>query len=136
MGERRFKESFRDAWAGISYSILTQRNMKIHLAAAVLVLLVSKLLRLNRLELALVVFAITLVLVAEMFNTAVEKTVDLYINTYHPGARLAKHIAAGSLCSRASSSPSLTCDVMISVLKLGAILSWGFSRDIWFSIKK
>jgi hypothetical protein len=72
MGERRFKESFRDAWAGISYSILTQRNMKVHLAAAVLVLLVSKLLRLNRLELALVVFAITLVLVAEMFNTAVE----------------------------------------------------------------
>ena len=101
MGERRFKESFRDAWAGISYSILTQRNMKVHLAAAVFVLLVSKLLRLNRLELALVVFAITLVLVAEMFNTAVEKTVDLYINTYHPGARLAKHIAAGAVLAAA-----------------------------------
>jgi diacylglycerol kinase len=75
--------------------------MKIHLAAAVFVLLVSKLLRLNRLELALVVFAITLVLVAEMFNTAVEKTVDLYINTYHPGARLAKHIAAGAVLAAA-----------------------------------
>jgi diacylglycerol kinase len=48
-----------------------------------------------------VVFAITLVLVAEMFNTAVEKTVDLYINTYHPGARLAKHIAAGAVLAAA-----------------------------------
>ncbi|HHV35278.1 MAG TPA: diacylglycerol kinase family protein [Syntrophomonadaceae bacterium] len=97
MEERRFKESFQDAWAGIRYSIRTQRNMKIHLAAAVLVLLVSYVLGLSRMEFALVLFAITLVLVAEMFNTAVEKTVDLYIKTYHSGARLAKHIAAGAV---------------------------------------
>lgn len=101
MAERRFKESLRDACAGIRYCILTQRNMKIHLTVAFLVLVVSWFLGLNRLELALVIFAITLVLVAEMFNTAVEKTVDLYINTYHPVARLAKHIAAGAVLAAA-----------------------------------
>ena len=101
MAERTFKESFRDAGSGIWYSILTQRNMKIHLTVAVLVLVISWVLGLNRLEFTLVVFAITLVLVAEMFNTAIEKTVDLFINTYHPGARLAKHIAAGAVLAAA-----------------------------------
>lgn len=101
MAERRFKESLRDACGGIWHCILTQRNMKIHLTVAFLVLVVSWFLGLNRVELALVIFAITLVLVAEMFNTAVEKTVDLYINTYHPVARLAKHIAAGAVLAAA-----------------------------------
>lgn len=101
MGERRFRESLHDAWDGIRYCILTQRNMKIHLAAAVLALIVSWVLGLSRLEFALVVIAITLVLAAEMFNTAAEKAVDLHIDTYHPVARLVKHIAAGAVLAAA-----------------------------------
>lgn len=97
MTMRSFKESFRDAVAGFRYCFSTQRNMKVHLAAAVLVLIISILIGLSRLEFVLVIFAASFVLVAEMFNTAVEKTIDIYVNTYHPGARLAKHIAAGAV---------------------------------------
>ncbi len=97
MEKRKFKESFGDAWSGISYGVVTQRNMKIHLLATAFVLIAAKGLGLNNIEIALLVFAITLVLVAEMFNTAVEKAVDLYTNTYHPDARWAKHLGAGAV---------------------------------------
>jgi diacylglycerol kinase len=97
MTERSFKESFRDAGSGFWYCFSTQRNMKVHLAVAILVLIISGLVGLNRLEFALVVIAISFVLVAEMFNTAIEKTIDIYVQTYHPVARVAKHIAAGAV---------------------------------------
>jgi diacylglycerol kinase (ATP) len=41
-------------------------------------------------------FAITLVLMAEMFNTAVEVVVDMITQNYHPAAKFAKDIAAGA----------------------------------------
>lgn len=103
-GRRSFRESFQNAAAGFRYCLATQRNMKVHLAAAVLVLLLSVGIGLSRLEFALVFFAIGLVLVAEMLNTAVEKTVDIYVDTYHPGARLAKHIAAGAVLVAAANA--------------------------------
>lgn len=116
MAERKFKDSFRDAGAGIWYCVLSQRNMKIHLSAAIIVLAVSWFIGLSPLELALVIFAITVVLVAEMFNTAVEKTIDLYVKTFHPDARLAKHVAAGAVLVAAINS------VIIGVIVFGPYL--------------
>ncbi|HBG22802.1 MAG TPA: diacylglycerol kinase [Peptococcaceae bacterium] len=113
MAERKFKDSFREAGAGIWYCVVSQRNMKIHLLATIIVLIASWLLGLNPVEFALVIFAITLVLVAEMFNTAVEKTIDLYVKTYHPGARMAKHVAAGAVLVAAINS------VVIGVIVFG-----------------
>jgi diacylglycerol kinase len=40
---------------------------------------------------------ITLVMVAEMINTAVEKTVDIITGEYHPLAKVAKNVAAGAV---------------------------------------
>ena len=110
MAERSFNESINDALSGLKHCLLTQRNIKIHLAAAVLVLLASWLLGLSRLEFAVVIFAIALVLTAEMFNTAVEEAIDLYVKTYSTGARLAKHVAAGAVLTAA------ICAVVIGLL--------------------
>ncbi len=38
---------------------------------------------------------IAFVIMAEMFNTAVERTIDLITHEFHPLARIAKDIAAG-----------------------------------------
>lgn len=104
MPRRSFPESFRDAWAGLAFCVTSQRNMRIHLAAAVAVLVIVLLLGLSGVEIALIVFAISLVLIAEMFNTALEKAVDLFTPTYHPLARLAKHIAAGAVLIAAANA--------------------------------
>ena len=97
MPRRSFGRSLQDALSGLWYCLGTQRNMQAHLGVAVVVLAAAWLLKLSRLEWVLVLFAVSFVVVAEMFNTALERTVDLCVDTYHPLARLAKHIAAGAV---------------------------------------
>lgn len=97
MRARNLKQSFSCAWAGIVCAFSTQRNMKIHGLAALLVIAFGLALRVSRLEWAVLFFAIFLVIVSEMINTAVEKTVDLYTREYHPLAGMAKNVAAGAV---------------------------------------
>jgi diacylglycerol kinase (ATP) len=90
-------DSFNYAIAGVIHGLKTQRNMQIHVVAAVVVLIASLFLNLTRLELVALFFAITLVLISEMFNTAVETMVDLITDSHHPLAGTAKDIGAGAV---------------------------------------
>jgi diacylglycerol kinase (ATP) len=89
--------SFTWAFEGIVYVLRTQRNMQIHVAAAVVALVMGLLLDFSRLELAAILGAISLVLVAEMLNTAVEAAIDAVVTTYHPLVKIAKDVAAGAV---------------------------------------
>jgi len=55
-------QSFNNAFQGLVYAVRHQRNMRIHLAVGVLVLVVSILLNLSKLELVAVLMAVTFVL--------------------------------------------------------------------------
>jgi diacylglycerol kinase (ATP) len=89
--------SFTWAFNGIVYVVRTQRNMQLHIAATVIVLVAGLALDLSRLEFVAVIAAISLVLVAEMFNTALEAAVDAVVTDYHPLVRVAKDVAAGAV---------------------------------------
>lgn len=89
--------SFTWAFEGIVYVIRTQRNMQIHSGAAVAALASGLLLDFSRLEMAVMLGAISLVLVAEMMNTAVEAAIDAVVTTYHPLVKIAKDVAAGAV---------------------------------------
>jgi diacylglycerol kinase (ATP) len=97
MQVRSFLDSFRCAVSGVGYALRTQRNLRIHFAAGTAVLVVSFYLGVNRHDLLILFFAISLVLITEMVNTAIEAAVDLYTNTFHPLARIAKNVAAGAV---------------------------------------
>ena len=88
------KGNFIDAWVnafnGIIYATTTQRNIKWQLVIAVVVMLVSLLFNLTRAEFLCLMFTVILIILAEMFNTAVETVVDLYTDLYHPKAKIAK----------------------------------------------
>ena len=71
--------------------------MRVHLAAALLAVLLGVLLHITPVEFAVVFLAIGGVLVAEMINTVAEAVVDLATQAYHPLARMAKDIAAGAV---------------------------------------
>jgi|SRR5690606_5713803 len=71
--------------------------MRIHILAALVVLAGAILLGVSRVELAILLLTIALVLVAEMVNTAIESTVDLITQEYHERAKVAKHVAAGAV---------------------------------------
>jgi diacylglycerol kinase (ATP) len=71
--------------------------MKIHYFVAAIVLVSSLFFGLNKLEMIVLIFAISLVVISEMFNTAIEKTIDMVTETYHPLAKIAKDVAAGGV---------------------------------------
>ncbi|MEQ9094002.1 MAG: diacylglycerol kinase [Miltoncostaeaceae bacterium] len=89
--------SFTWAFEGIVYVLRTQRNMQIHVGAAAVALTAGLLLDFSRLEMAIILAAVSLVLVAEMVNTAIEATIDAVITTYHPLVKVAKDVAAGAV---------------------------------------
>ncbi|WP_366924133.1 diacylglycerol kinase family protein [Metallumcola ferriviriculae] len=95
--ERTFWQSLRDAWGGITHSLKTERNMRIHATVATVVFLTAWLVEVSRWEWVALTFAVSTVMAAELLNTAVETTVDLFMSTYHPLARIAKNVAAGAV---------------------------------------
>ncbi len=101
---RSLIESFNYAVTGILSAIKTERNMKIHYFMAFSAIGLSLFFNFNRYEFLALLFAISLVFVAEMLNTAIEKVVDLVTDNYHPLAKLAKDIAAGAVLIAAINS--------------------------------
>ena len=92
-----FIQSLNCAIEGILWAVKTQRHMLIHLIAAILVMIVALVLRLTLYEFALLCLAITLVIFAELVNTALEVIVDLVSPEFHPLAQRAKDVAAGAV---------------------------------------
>jgi len=89
--------SFYYAFAGLWWTLKTQRNMRIHVTIGAIALAAALWLRLSTDELALLFVMITVVLVLEMVNTVVEAAVDLASPDYHPLAKVAKDVAAGAV---------------------------------------
>ena len=90
-------DSFNYALEGIIHVLRTQRNLRLHFLAAILVFAAAIALGVARLQLIALVLAIAFVLVAEMLNTAIEGVVDLSTTSFDPNAKLAKDIAAGAV---------------------------------------
>lgn len=93
---RRFGRSIRCAAEGIFHTIKTQRNMQIHVVAAVLALLASWWLQIPVSDLLLVFAAIALVWMMELANTAIEAVVDLVSPEWNAKAKIAKDASAGA----------------------------------------
>lgn len=89
--------SFTWAFEGIVYVLRTQRNMQLHVGAAVVALVAGVLLDFSRIEMAILLGAISLVLVSEMVNTALEAAIDAVVTDYHPLVKVAKDVAAGAV---------------------------------------
>ena len=82
---------------GIIHVLRAQRNMQIHFAVAVAVLVASFFFDLDRLEVVALLMAISFVIISEMINTALEYAIDIFTSRYDPLAKLAKDIAAGAV---------------------------------------
>lgn len=88
---------FRYAQEGIIHCFRTQLHMRYHFFTLVAVLISGLLLELDSRDMLALIYAISLVIIAEMFNTSIEKVVDLVTNNYNPIAKLAKDVAAGAV---------------------------------------
>jgi diacylglycerol kinase len=114
----RVIRSFYFAFAGLSYLFRTQRNARIELAIGAAACAVGAWVRISRVEWAVIIFTIALVLILEGLNTAVEAAIDLASPKLHPLAKAAKDLAAGMVLIAAIAS------IGVGLLILGPPL-WG-----------
>ena len=97
MRSRSLLWSFNYAIQGLVYALRTQRNMRLHVVAAVTVFVACLLLHITGFGLVAIVFAIALVMVTELVNTAIEAAVDLAVSGPDPLAKISKDVAAGAV---------------------------------------
>jgi diacylglycerol kinase (ATP) len=82
---------------GILQAAQTQRHLKFHLLAAFSVLLFCFIMGVGKYDFAIIALITIVVIVAEMFNSALEAVVDLATQEFGTLARIAKDISAGAV---------------------------------------
>lgn len=102
---RSFQKSAMYALNGIRLAFRSQRNFRKHLVIAILTFAIAFFLKVNIVEFCIIIFANTLVLVCEMFNSVIEFVIDAYYkNKWAKLAKLSKDIGAGAVLISASMS--------------------------------
>jgi len=94
---RKFIQSFVHAWNGISYGIGAERNAKVHVMAAIVVIVTGFMTGLSQSEWFIVIILICGMLALELMNSAVERVVNLLTTERHILAKQAKDLAAGAV---------------------------------------
>src|ERR1700754_4746616 len=94
---RKFIRGFGYAFNGIWHAAATQLNFRVHLVAALVAVWVGYALHISKDEWLWIILCIALVLVAELFNTAIEFLVDLVSPEYNKQAGLVKDMSAGAV---------------------------------------
>ncbi len=113
MRNRTLWESLHNALNGLLGAIREERNSRLLFLAAVLALALAFIVGLEGLSLALLILTIVIVLAAELFNTALERLLDLVHSEYHPQVQRIKDLAAGAVLLGA-----------LGALAVGLLLFW------------
>jgi diacylglycerol kinase (ATP) len=101
------------AIAGWLYMLRRQKNTRIQAVASIGALALSLWLQIDFLSLAMIIFAITIVWMAEFVNAAVEATVNLATTEMHPMAKVSKDVASAAVLL------GVVASVLIGLLVLG-----------------
>jgi diacylglycerol kinase len=93
-----FNNTFKNARKGFRIVLKSEMNIRIHVVIALLVLFAAYLLNFSAVEYCILLFAIAIVIVSEMLNTAIEFTLDaVFHNRYSRMVGMAKDISAGAV---------------------------------------
>lgn len=94
---RSWSDKFRDTFRGLRTALFGQSSFRVHLLAAVLVILLATCLHVSRMDWLVLLLCITMVLVAEMFNTAIERMAKAITREENPHLGAALDIAAAAV---------------------------------------
>lgn len=118
--KRTFKGSVKNCLDGISYVTKSEKNFKREIALGIIALILSYILKIDKIEFIIILTMICLVLTTEIINTAIERTVDLVTKEYHELARIAKDVSAGSVL--VTSICALIIGIIIFIPKIITLL--------------
>lgn len=116
---KKFLRSFKFAINGLRLVYAKEFNFKIHFVFSIVAMASGFIFSISKMEWLVVVLLISGMFALEMMNTAIEKTVDLITEDYHPLAGQAKDIAAGAVLCYAGGA--VIAGLIIFLPKL-----WGF----------
>ena len=94
---RRTIYSFRHAGRGLAWAVSSQANLRVHLAAAAVVLIAAIVLRFSAIEFVALLLCFAIVIAAELFNTTLEVLIDYAWPEHHPMIGRAKDVAAAGV---------------------------------------
>lgn len=92
-----FFAAFRYAWNGVWHCLRNERNFRFHLVFAAYVFGFAPYFSLSRAEWAVLCLTVGCVWCAELFNSAIERTVNRISTEQHPLSGTIKDIAAGAV---------------------------------------
>lgn len=104
---------FTYAWNGLREIFVHERNFRIHIGAAIIVVVLGIILQLTSIEWAILFVVIALVLILEILNSIIERMVDYIHPEYHRTAKFIKDAAAGAVLVAAISSVIIGCLLFI-----------------------
>jgi len=113
-------KAFQHALNGIGHFVMHDRNGRIHIAAAVLVVTAGFYCKVSMNEWAILLLCIGLVISLEMLNHALEKLCNLVHPAQHPLIKTAKDVAAAAVLWSAVISAII--GLLIFIPKLSAAL--------------
>ena len=96
-GIKKFFHSFTYPIKGLRYAYRNEQNLAFDIGMALIVSILAFVFKLNGTEWAILLLTMGLVISCELINTAIEATVDLVTEEYHPLAKVAKDTAAAAV---------------------------------------
>jgi len=105
---------------GVGYVLRRERNARLHLAAAVVALGLGLAAGVSDVGLAALFFAVILVFLAELFNTAIERTLDIVDASHNPQVAMVKDMAAGGVLVAAAAA-----------VVIGVVVFWPRLESLW-----
>lgn len=109
--------SFKYALVGIATALKGEPNMKFHFFVSLVVVALALVLKLSKSDWISIIFLIGFVISLELTNTAIEAVVDAFTDKEHPGAKMAKDIAAGAVLVAALTSMILGTIIFLPYIK-------------------
>ncbi len=96
-GLKKFFHSFSYPIKGLKYAYRNEQNLAVDIGIGLIVIIASFIFKVSLIEAAILAITIGLVITCELLNTAIEATVDLVTEEYHPLAKVAKDTSAAAV---------------------------------------
>lgn len=120
----RFWVSLRHAGRGLRRALAAENNFRIHVAVALTVVVLLLVLRVPRVELAVLILVMASILILELVNTIVERFADLLEPRIHPYVGLLKDFMAAAVLIEA-----------LAAAGIGLLILWPHLVDWWQALK-
>lgn len=114
---RKWIDSANHAIEGILYAAKTQRHMRYHFYAAILVLIVSFILGVDWTGFVILITLAIIVIAVEMLNTAIETITDILFKEYDQRAKIIKDTAAGAVLITATGAALIGYIILLEPVK-------------------